>query len=123
MKTLTAIAVLVLALAAYAGDFRVGTLAPGADGGTSAQVSVTPNSQFMVSCTGQVNYRVCTIPLADAGTLCLATGTDAPIAVGQVDLCNPTGYNTLGLGISDGGSASCGVFHTTPKTVCQINSP
>lgn len=122
MRALVLVAVLcvvtVVAARAYAADTLIACPQPGFDAGTTAIVSVSPNSQFMVSCNRQVQYKACKV-----ASQCDAGPFDAPIAPGQVDLCMPSGSPVVSLAVNDGGTAFCCVYQVTPKTVCQINTP
>lgn len=114
---LLAVAMVVSSRPATAADTVLSCPQPGFDGGTTALVAVSPNSQFMVSCNRQVQYKACKTSNCDAGSF------DAPIAPGQIDLCMPTGSGNLSLAVTDGGAAFCCVYQVTPKTVCQVNTP
>ena len=119
-------AVMMCARPAGASDFLYtntpdgGCLQIGADAGNSVKLAISPNSQFMVTTTQQVQYRSCT------SSTCVALPTDAPIAATSAgeDLCQKTGYPYVSFyALYDGGVPTVCVYGVNPKTVCSINAP
>lgn len=99
---------------AHAADFYTATLAPGADAGSLALVSITGGNQYMVRCS---NYSV-TYKLCMTGLTCSATANDSPIDADQsIDVCGVTGWTQISVFRTyDGGVPSCRLYSVNPSS-------